>query len=341
MLHMIYQVEEIKENFHNFGNGRSGQITSRKISNMANFVAEVHVISDSVHQKEFKTTEDLIAYFAVLINGVNLSYLDMTRPRIKFMLVGITRSLDDVFSVHMEPAVLEMQKTLDGLYKYYVQGRVPGKPDIVHLITGQDLALYDKGTVDKDFAGLAMTGPPCTKKAVALSEDVPTAYRGVNMMAHELGHVLGSPHDKTSRCPWSEGFLMSYEDGGTKKFRLSECSEEKIRASLKYMPHRCPKILAHTDYMSRYKYVPGQKVSELDYCRKLLKKHTSRTDIFYTKPEDLKNKCKMKCCFLTEPNIEDCLVALILDGMACGKGKVSPPERYTALVDLQPGSGER
>lgn len=323
MLHMIYQVEETKENVPNFvfaDKGRFGQITPREGSNMENFVVEVHVISDSVHQKEFKTTEDLIAYFAVLLNGVNLRYVEMTAPRIEFMLVGITRSMDDIFANHMQAGVLDMDKTLNGLFDYYKAGNVPGKPDVVHLITGQDIARYENGALDKDYSGIAKPGPPCTKLAVSLSEDVATAYRGVFIMAHELGHVLGSPHDETPKCPWSEGFLMSYEDGGVKKFRLSPCSEDKIRSSLKNMPGDCTQIVAHKDYMSRYKYVPGQKVSRQRYCRRLMKKYTTEK-IFYTNTPELTQRCKMKCCFSLNKNVDNCLVVLILDGMKCSKEK--------------------
>ncbi|XP_037525234.1 venom metalloproteinase antarease-like TtrivMP_A [Rhipicephalus sanguineus] len=320
MLHKIYEVDVPTKIPINMGSGITRRNISQRELSYDRFAVEVHVISDSVHQKDFAKTEDLIAYFAVLLNGVNLRYVDMTKPRIKFMLVGITRSLDDAYASYLKPGILDMDKSLDGLFKFNARGRVPGRPDVVHLVTGQDMARFENGALDKEYTGLAYEGPPCTKRAVSLSEDIATSYKGVFIMAHELGHVMGSPHDETNRCPWSEGYLMSYVDGGVKKYRLSKCSEERIRDNLKYMPRRCVGILSQTTYMHRYNKFPGQKVSKKHYCQKRLKKYTTANDIFYEKPEDASKKCKMNCCFPVPPNLKNCLECNILDGMECAGG---------------------
>ncbi|XP_049512531.1 venom metalloproteinase antarease-like TtrivMP_A [Dermacentor silvarum] len=262
ILHKIYKVQEIKGTYANIepaltnvfqrsnvghqgkakgqNNRKPPQSTShgepQPRPNVEKFTVELHVISDSVHQKSFKKNEELIAYLAIMTNGVNLRYLDMRNPRISFILVGLTRSTNDPFANHMK-GFLYGPKTLDGLTAYKKQGKIPGNPDVVHLLTGQDLVTLKDGNMDQSLRGLAFIGAVCSSYDVGESEDTAMSYDGTMVMAHELGHVLGSPHDdgwsKDPECAWGHGYLMSYVDGGVKKYRLSKCSEDKIRTAFK------------------------------------------------------------------------------------------------------------
>ncbi|XP_072140794.1 A disintegrin and metalloproteinase with thrombospondin motifs like [Dermacentor andersoni] len=157
----------------------------------------------------------------------------MTRPRIKFILVGVTRSLEDDFAKIIDGAIIGPE-TLEGLIKSYREGKIAGAPDVVHLITGRDMARYEDNTLDRSYEGVSNLGSVCTKYAVGLSEDTATTFLGAAVMAHELGHVLGARHDHPPKCPWSEGYLMSYLDGGAKKYRLSSCTVEDIRNTVKW-----------------------------------------------------------------------------------------------------------
>ncbi|XP_049512600.1 venom metalloproteinase antarease-like TtrivMP_A isoform X2 [Dermacentor silvarum] len=320
MPHLVYEVQEKKERVINFGSGRFWEQILRQIANMGYFVVELHVVSDREHQKYFKTNDDLIAYMAVMTNAVNLRYLDMKRPRIKFMLVGVTRSLEDGFAKIIDDAIIGAE-TLEGLIEYYKEGRISGAPDLVHLITGRDMARYENGTLDRSYNGISNTGAVCTKYAVGLSEDAATSFLGVHVMAHELAHVLGALHDDFPKCPWSEGYLMSYVDGGIKRYRLSLCSEEAIRNTVKKLPWQCIMVLARTNYMSRHKALPGQKVSAEHYCREFLKEDGKRENVYSVKSERLTNRCKMDCCYSSNHRTKICLETDILDGMGCGNGK--------------------
>ncbi|KAH7934061.1 hypothetical protein HPB49_020942 [Dermacentor silvarum] len=72
--------------------------------------------------------------------------------------------------------------------------------------------------MDQSLRGLAFIGAVCSSYDVGESEDTAMSYDGTMVMAHELGHVLGSPHDdgwsKDPECAWGHGYLMSYVDGG-------------------------------------------------------------------------------------------------------------------------------
>ncbi|XP_054921206.1 venom metalloproteinase antarease TserMP_A-like isoform X6 [Dermacentor andersoni] len=162
ILHKIYKVEEIKGTYMNMEPmlsqvyQRSDGPFQRKRTDRRNpdshhsrrdqeeertgqpekFTVELHTISDSVHQKEFKTNEELIAYLAVMTNAVNLRYLDMKNPRISFILVGLTRSKDDPFVSH-KGGYLYAAGTLSGMEAYNKEGKIPGNPDLVYLVTGK------------------------------------------------------------------------------------------------------------------------------------------------------------------------------------------------------------
>uniref|UniRef100_A0A6G5A491 Putative tick salivary metalloprotease n=1 Tax=Rhipicephalus microplus TaxID=6941 RepID=A0A6G5A491_RHIMP len=112
--HKIYEVEEEPESrrmamaYGSSGKGRRGTNwrgnSNRKRGagspqrNEDTFLVELHMISDKKHQRDYKTNEQLIAYMAITMNAVNLRYVDMSRPGIRFILVGITRSKNDEFA---------------------------------------------------------------------------------------------------------------------------------------------------------------------------------------------------------------------------------------------------
>ncbi|XP_049274725.1 venom metalloproteinase antarease-like TtrivMP_A [Rhipicephalus sanguineus] len=115
------------------------------------FLVEVHVISDMKHQHSFKKNEELIAYMAIMTNAVNLRFVDMTRPRVSFILVGITRSRDDAFAT-IHQGKLDAPATLGGLEKYIENGKVPGSNDIVFLVTGLDMFNKPDGKINTGLA---------------------------------------------------------------------------------------------------------------------------------------------------------------------------------------------
>uniref|UniRef100_L7LRD9 Putative tick salivary metalloprotease n=1 Tax=Rhipicephalus pulchellus TaxID=72859 RepID=L7LRD9_RHIPC len=331
--HKIYEVEE-KANSRAmdmaYGGSRKGRRgTDRRRNNTRKhdsgspqrkgdtFVVELHVISDKKHQRDYGKNEELIAYMAIMINAVNLRYADMARPGVSFILIGITRSKDDVFAA-MEQGLLDGSETLQGMKKYIKDGKVPGNPDILFLATGLDMFMKPDGKINKSFLGIAFVGTICTESKVGVGEDTATSYSGVQTIAHELCHLLGSDHDKTAECPWEEGYLMSYEDGGLKNYRLSSCSEKAVRKVYQNLKPECTEVQSRTNYMRKYKKYPGQTVRAAYYCKKLFK--IKGVKWFVRKNDNLNKKCKMQCCHHTRVHYV-CSTANILPGMSCGDGK--------------------
>lgn len=333
VLHKVYEVHERQE-----GSLREGRVLERpqnddrndrrlrksqepegRDANVELFIVELHAISDKAHQVRFKNNEDLIAYLAVMSNAVNLRYLDMKNPRMKFKLIGVTRSQNDSFS-KVGKGTVESEPTLDGLGKYFKEGKLPGNPDLVYFATGLDMIEFEQGKMSTGITGLAYRSEVCRKYRVGMGEDIPTSYSGVKTMAHELAHILGSPHDTTQKCPWSEGYLMSYLDGGTKKYRLSTCSEEEIRKTVHSLPKSCFDEQSKTNYLAVYKKYPGQSVRPQYYCRRMLKVKGKRSKVSAKKPAFLSKQCKMNCC--VQSSLADmCYKVNILEGMECTTGK--------------------
>uniref|UniRef100_L7LRY2 Putative tick salivary metalloprotease n=1 Tax=Rhipicephalus pulchellus TaxID=72859 RepID=L7LRY2_RHIPC len=328
MLHKVYEVNEsYKGLFREPTVLEPSQYDDRTESHHENrveardtipklFIVEIHVISDKAHQTSFRKNEDLIAYTAVMANAVNLRYVEMEDPKIKFKLVGVTRnSKGNIGKVNGD--MVEASATLEALGKYYKKGHVPGKPDLVFLLSGLDLV--DEGN-ERALTGLAYKGHVCKSYRVGLGEDIATSYSGARTMAHEMAHILGSPHDQSSRCPWKDGFLMSYLDGGTKKYQLSVCSREEIRKTVRQLPQRCFDEQSKTNYMAQHKKYPGQSIRPRYYCRRMLKVKGKGAKVVPQKVDYLSEQCKMRCCVKKSSRL-GCYTVNILEGMECTEGK--------------------
>ncbi|KAL3213824.1 hypothetical protein MRX96_035069 [Rhipicephalus microplus] len=216
MMHKIFEVEPLKGEFSRAGeivrvNDVSKHTNSdgmqhlnnlqSRASNVEQFQVELHLISDKAHQKYYNKNQELITYLAVMTNAANLRYLEMGNPKVKFLLVGVTRAKDHDFARN------------NGLY----------------LVTGLDMTKIANGRKSNGILGRAYMSTVCSHMAMGEGEDTALSYNGVDTLAHELAHTLGSPHDETPECPWADGYLMSYVDGGLRKFRLSPCSQKSIR----------------------------------------------------------------------------------------------------------------
>uniref|UniRef100_L7LRE9 Putative tick salivary metalloprotease n=1 Tax=Rhipicephalus pulchellus TaxID=72859 RepID=L7LRE9_RHIPC len=327
VMHKIYEVQETKGNFkysekHKVRyetkeyNAYRGSKESRKVDN---FILEVHALSDRAHNKHFRTAEALILYLAVMANAANLRYEDMKKPSIRIRLVGITKTQHEPFAVRNQGTV-DADKSLDALVEHNRKGRIPGHFDVLYWITGEDLSGVENGVLDTSFSGLAYTGRLCTSQGVAEGEDIATSYSGARTMAHELAHTMGASHDKTPRCPWSEGYLMSYVDGGTKKYTLSPCSRDKIKSTLQHVSPKCRSVLSDTNYMAQRKHYPGQEISDNKYCAMMLRLDGKERKVIFNKSPGLSTKCKMECCPRGLPK-KNCLIVDILEGMSCSHQK--------------------
>ncbi|XP_049274296.1 metalloprotease mig-17-like [Rhipicephalus sanguineus] len=139
---------------------------------------------------------------------------------------------------------------------------------------------FDNGSKDKDNSGYANIGAACSSTGIGEGEDKAHTYDGVNTLAHEMAHSLGSLHDETPECPWSDGYLMSYVDGGLRKYRLSRCSQRKIREYVRKQTEECIKVLNQQNYMKNQKKFPGQTVRESYYCTQKVKEKAKGKTIF-------------------------------------------------------------
>ncbi|KAH6923353.1 hypothetical protein HPB50_000438 [Hyalomma asiaticum] len=103
---------------------------------------------------------------------------------------------------------------------------------------------------------------------------------------------MGSDHDESPECPWEEGYLMSYVDGGLKRYRPSPCSEKAMRQVYKKLSKECKEIQAKRSYMDQYKQFPGQTVRERHYCNKITKHHGKKG--FIKKEGIINHKLRIK-----------------------------------------------
>ncbi|XP_037517726.1 venom metalloproteinase antarease-like TtrivMP_A [Rhipicephalus sanguineus] len=328
--HMLFEVP-LTENFsevepefprlrersnRNNSSGNLIKYPQSRASGLQRFPVEVHIVSDKAHQKYFKDNLKLIAYLAIMMNAVNLRYLDTTNPKIDFLLVGVTRAKDHDFA-QTEGRYIDAGEMISGLKLYKSQGRILGHHDVVYLITGYDITKWlAKGKRYNGIRGRAKLGTVCTHLGLGEGEDKPHGYLGVNTIAHELGHTLGAEHDRSPECPWKDGYLMSYEDGGLKKFRLSQCSERSIREYVRTLSDDCIRVLNGQNYLRDQRKYPGQTIRKKYYCRKLMGNTKETKNVFVKKADN----CFLQCC-LEYPHYTSCAHYKMLDGMSCDPGK--------------------
>ncbi|XP_077529363.1 venom metalloproteinase antarease-like TtrivMP_A [Haemaphysalis longicornis] len=268
---------------------------------------DIFVISDSVHNKDFKSLYYLVKYLVTFMNAVKLRYLSVENPRIIPRLVGVeqaTWGYETYVRMYGEDMIAEY--TLDALRDYVAAHWANYRgADVVMLVTGRSMISVQTGQIRKGVAGLAYTGGLCSRRRkFAESIDNAGSYSGVVHFAHELAHVLGASHDGADpvvyipgnmgarHCLWGDGYIMSYDYKNLNQFRFSICSQQQFRVILLRVPKWCLEDTWNGTTLRKSRKFPGDRMSRNSFCRK-------ESGYSYSKECSRRHGgqlCKIDCC---------------------------------------------
>jgi len=189
----------------------------------------------------------------------------------------------------------------------------------------------NSGGYSSGVAGLAYLKGTCWNYTsggqylgASVTEDRGGYYDGVFSVAHEFAHNLAAPHDgdgDASNCPWSDGYLMSYEGWGTKnKFYFSSCSLSLMKNFIDSSGGNCTKSQESSTNIP----VSSQNVGDRYTMQQLCVKYTKQANATVN-PGDPNDLCKNLKCRYPTPNKPGYTTIVTLnhppgDNSACGSG---------------------
>ncbi|OQR72172.1 hypothetical protein BIW11_01356 [Tropilaelaps mercedesae] len=214
---------------------------------------EVMIVSDTAHSSKFSSKTELLRYIGTFMNAVNLRYRTVTGMDMQLKLAGVV-----INNIEHEPYIrgygghVIADQTLAGFAQYINSGGIPGHFDMAYLMTGRDMAAIDPFYgLHPGVAGLAYVGGACTPQRTGMGEDLAGSYDGVHVAAHEIAHLLGCVHDGdpapfylagspgARECPWDHGFIMSYKDSGSNRYKFSHCCVNSMKYLVRSPAHHC------------------------------------------------------------------------------------------------------
>ncbi|KAL1476015.1 hypothetical protein MTO96_036843 [Rhipicephalus appendiculatus] len=225
-------------------NGRVGYDSSKYSVTIV--YPEVLVTCDSKFLAGFKNKASMIKYVLTTFQVVTIRYSTVIKPKIKPILRGIeitNKTEEDHFydyvgndGIDAIPSLYKIKTYVNAKSVYY-EGY-----DLVYFITGYDMIVVNDGKWDRAYKGFAFVGSACLSSREQLGEDIAYTYVGIRTMTHEMAHTLGCDHDgseveghlpgfnaDSQRCPWDDGFIMSYVIKNSNSMKFSSCCDYDLR----------------------------------------------------------------------------------------------------------------
>ncbi|XP_043479749.1 zinc metalloproteinase/disintegrin-like [Leptopilina heterotoma] len=229
-----------------------------------------------------------VEYTLSFWNGVDLRFREFEEPKIRLNIAGIVLIketlpfLSIAIGNHREEKI-NTNALLEAFREFlqkdkFIQGEK--NYDISMLLTGRDMVGDRTGR--SSIIGYAFFGKICENRenfqSCGIVEDR-SGYGGIDATAHELGHILGAPHDEELKsdtynakyCSQKEGYIMSYNYKTKNKIFFSPCSKEYIKNTLRKEYAKCvqnnPAEYRNNRPLPRI--LPGQLMSLDQQCKNL------------------------------------------------------------------------
>ncbi|XP_077529080.1 A disintegrin and metalloproteinase with thrombospondin motifs like [Haemaphysalis longicornis] len=179
--------------------------------------------------------------------------------------------------------------------------------------------------------GYGYVAAACGMFRVALGEDSGETYKGVRVMAHEIGHVLGCPHDgqtaigyakytpDSRSCSWYDGYLMSHQEKDSRSMKFSRCCNRQMSIFARTREAQC---LIYSSSITRIAQedqtalLPGQEADRNQQCRNAYP--TIRQTYWISNKGD--ENCTIHCFVPKDEVFDDDMEwpTFLSDGSQCG-----------------------
>ncbi|XP_022250361.1 uncharacterized protein LOC106466118 [Limulus polyphemus] len=268
---VLYSVDEsvLKENFEFDEHSRNAD----KLQSIAAETNELNHIPEILHPEVL-----VIMDYAHWKGFEDVSVAALTRYITIFW--NVSSKLQPYIEDHRTKlGFVDGKKVVKSINKYAVKWNSSREYDLGILMTGEDLSKEDGSKDYWGLAGVSFIGGACTQNMkIGVAEDEPGTYSGVEIVAHEIGHLLGVVHDGedmldflggpgASSCSASDGYLMAPVFGGYNDYKWSTCSIKQLRHFFSLGRSKCLRVdkLRNDTLLS----APEQNITPTDMCREL------------------------------------------------------------------------
>ncbi|OXA48948.1 Snake venom metalloproteinase acutolysin-C [Folsomia candida] len=288
-------------------------------------------------------TRRIIEYEALFIKGVGNIFATNNDPIVTFQVVGIrfmTAPAQQPFIENNKlSGVISNLENVLRQFNGYLASNTAILPnyDVAALMTAETVMRGQP-------IGYAFTEGSCNVNVRgAVSQDQSASFIGVRLLAHELGHTLGSTHDGTGEdengCTQDDHFIMHPEigpTGGENRFLFSQCSRNLMITFIDSAT-----CLRTTNFVGTPWTVPSNTPGDLvdlnAVCRALFNRPNAVVDPTFT-PDQI---CEgVRCQYDEACNINNCPIRPVQfnppsapDGAPCGSNNGPPTGPFTCTAE--------
>ncbi|XP_037523616.1 uncharacterized protein LOC119400668 [Rhipicephalus sanguineus] len=215
--------------------------------------------------------KEIKKYLQALLASAELRFQHLKNGTLTFLFAGL-----NLLKFHEASQIREVQGeslTVSTLYKFqrFIQEkyrRLHHSTDIFVYISNRTM-ISEFDSTNASF-GYAYQSGICTGNNVAVVRDSAVSYTGSAALAQKIALLLGASWDVNSTTPGcmrEDGYLLSTDNGTSKHYNMSKCSQETMFGNITLKRNKSATCLSKAGMLPWKYQLPSAMFTSREYCR--------------------------------------------------------------------------